>query len=139
MKGTIVIVEKSGTYQNMVINEVTFKHGEKVKFFTKKTSANPEGDMHTSLRISESELNGYTFEYELTPTGNGKVVREDSMNGSAPTRKFGGGSGSTNDSILLQVCYKENMQAYGKDFGDQVLSGTVEHFEFLRNYLNNIK
>lgn len=138
MKGTIVIVEKSGTYQNMVINEVTFKHGEKVKFFTKKTPKNPEGDMHTSLQISESELKGYTFDYELTPTGNGKIVRPDLTNGNIPNKKFNGASGSTNDSILLQVCYKENMQAYGKDYGDEVLPNTVAHFEFLRNFLNNL-
>ena len=50
MKGTIVTIDKAGSYNDMEINEVTFKHGEKVKFFIKKTDRNPNGDLVNNLK-----------------------------------------------------------------------------------------
>ena len=138
MKGTIVSVRKTGNFGEMVINEVTFKHGESLKFFTKKTAKNPNGDISVPLRISEDEVVGHTFEYELSPTGNGQIKKVEGGNTTFAPKNPVAQSHSTNDSILLQVCYKENMQAYGKDFGDEVLTNTVEHFKFLRNFLNNL-
>jgi hypothetical protein len=43
----------------------------------------------------------------------------------------------TNLSILLQVCYKENMTAFAKDNRASVMQNTKEDYEQLRNILNN--
>ena len=43
----------------------------------------------------------------------------------------------TNLSILLQVCYKENMTAFAKENRDSVIQNTKEDFEQLRQILNN--
>lgn len=45
---------------------------------------------------------------------------------------------NTNDSILLQVCYKENMQAFAKDNEGLVISRTKDHFRELKEFLNNL-
>tara|TARA_R110002020_G_scaffold7504_10_gene31612 strand:- start:133 stop:570 length:438 start_codon:yes stop_codon:yes gene_type:complete len=45
---------------------------------------------------------------------------------------------STNDSIILQVCYKENMQAFAKENRSVVMEQTEEDFISLRQILNNI-
>ena len=45
---------------------------------------------------------------------------------------------STNDSIILQVCYKENMQAFAKENRGVVIEQTEEDFISLRQILNNI-
>lgn len=45
---------------------------------------------------------------------------------------------STNDSILLQVCYKENMQAFAKDHKDSVMAETEKDFLALKQILNNL-
>lgn len=45
---------------------------------------------------------------------------------------------NTNDSILLQVCYKENMQAFGKENEDYVISSTINHFNQLKEFLNSL-
>jgi len=48
------------------------------------------------------------------------------------------GSFTTNDSILLQVCYKENMAAYAKDKRDVVIQNTVEDYKSLKQFLNQL-
>ena len=45
---------------------------------------------------------------------------------------------TTNDSILLQVCYKENMQAFGKENRGSVINNTKEDFISLKQILNNL-
>jgi hypothetical protein len=45
---------------------------------------------------------------------------------------------NTNDSILLQVCYKENMQAFAKDNEEIVIPRTKDHFKELKEFLNNL-
>lgn len=45
---------------------------------------------------------------------------------------------TTNDSIILQVCYKENMQAFGKENRSSVIKNTQEDFLSLKQILNNI-
>jgi len=45
---------------------------------------------------------------------------------------------TTNDSIILQVCYKENMQAFGKENRGSVIKNTQEDFLSLKQILNNI-
>jgi len=138
MKGTIVIVEKVGGFQDLVTNEVTFKHGEKIKFFTKKTAKNPEGDFEVVLGIDKSDLNGHTFEYELSDKGNGKIKKAPEDFAKKP---YGGGNNftarnnSTNDSIMLQVCYKANKEAYAKDNADLVWKYTEEDFDKMRSIL----
>ena len=142
MKGTIVTIDKAGSYNDMEINEVTFKHGEKIKFFIKKTDRNPNGDLVNNLILNGESVNGHTFEYELTPTGNGKIIRENNFTAKP---KFNGGGKSygvkdekTQNSILMQVCFKECMQAFAKENEEVVLSKTLEYFYYLRNELNNL-
>ncbi len=48
------------------------------------------------------------------------------------------GSYTTNDSILLQVCYKENMAAYAKDKREVVMQNTEEDFKSLKQFLNQL-
>ena len=142
MKGTIVIVEKVGGFQDLVTNEVTFKHGEKIKFFTKKTAKNPEGDFEVVLGIDKSDLNGHTFEYELSDKGNGKIKKAPEDFAKKP---YGGGNNftarnnSTNDSIMFQVCYKANMEIFGSEHRDLIHQFTEQDFEWMTNYLNNRK
>lgn len=50
----------------------------------------------------------------------------------------GNRTASTNDSILLQVCYKENMQAFAKDNKDFVIEETEKDFEALKQILNKL-
>ncbi len=45
---------------------------------------------------------------------------------------------TTNDSIILQVCYKENMQAFAKDNRDSVIEQTEQDFLSLKQILNNL-
>jgi len=45
---------------------------------------------------------------------------------------------NTNDSILLQVCYKENMQAFAKDNEEIVIPRTKDHFKELKEFLNSL-
>jgi len=45
---------------------------------------------------------------------------------------------STNDSIMFQVCYKANMDIFGSDYRDEVHKNTIEDFEWMTNYLNNL-
>jgi translation elongation factor P/translation initiation factor 5A len=45
---------------------------------------------------------------------------------------------NTNDSILLQVCFKECMQAYAKDNDQIVIPRTKEYFKELKEFLNSI-
>ena len=45
---------------------------------------------------------------------------------------------NTNDSILLQVCYKENMQAFAKENEDIVIPSTIRHFNELKEFLNSL-
>ena len=45
---------------------------------------------------------------------------------------------NTNDSILLQVCYKENMQAFGKENEAIVIPTSIRHFNELKEFLNSL-
>ena len=141
MKGTIKNVDVIGGFSDLVTNEVEFKHGEKLKFFTKKTSKNPDGNFAIALGITDEEVVGHTFEYEVSDKGNGKIYREP-YNPVAKKPSYGGATAnrgaSTNDSILLQVCYKENMAAYAKENRDVVIENTMEDFQKLREYLKQL-
>ena len=139
MKGTIVLVEKKPGFQDLVKNEVIFKHGEKISFFTKKTEKNPEGDFNVVLGVAKDELQGHTFEYDLNDKGNGKIAMSPkNFASSAPKFTGGGRPANTNDSIMLQVCYKANKEAYAKDNADLVWKHTEEDFEKMRSILANL-
>ena len=45
---------------------------------------------------------------------------------------------TTNDSIILQVCYKENMQAFAKENRGEVIKNTKQDFKDLKEILNNL-
>jgi len=49
---------------------------------------------------------------------------------------MGGGKGSKDDFILLQVCFKEVMQAFGKDYEHLVLQKTEEYYDGLKSIYN---
>ncbi len=44
----------------------------------------------------------------------------------------------TQTSIMFQVCYKANMDLFGKENNDLVHSKTEEDFKWMSNYLNNL-
>lgn len=136
MKGTIVLVEKKPGFQDLVKNEVIFKHGEKIAFFTKKTEKNPDGDFNVVLGVAKDELVGHTFEYDLNDKGNGKIAMSPrDYAKSAPKFTGGGRPANTNDSIMLQVCYKANKEAYAQSHADLVWKYTEEDFEKMRSIL----
>ena len=67
---------------------------------------------------------------EFQPTQSNPIVRE--------TLTAKGTGYSTNDSILLQVCYKENMAAFAKDYKEEVIEYTKQDFLELKQFLNTL-
>tara|TARA_B100001057_G_scaffold349944_2_gene351418 strand:+ start:8338 stop:8727 length:390 start_codon:yes stop_codon:yes gene_type:complete len=127
MKGTIKAVQKTGTFQELQKYNVTFNHsqGDSVLFFSKSEPT----DENFPLKVG-TEIN-----YELKPNGNGKIIREDNF-----TKAFNqmpSGKINTNDSILAQVCYKANMDAFGKDYNDKVEQQTIKDFKWMKNLIIN--
>lgn len=100
---------------------VTFADGQEWKFLAK-------GEFKKKIRdtveytIKNEQYKNAAFVAEPRPNFNN--------NGSRPA--------STNDSILLQVCYKENMQAFAKENKDSVMSETEKDFIALKQILNNL-
>ena len=44
---------------------------------------------------------------------------------------------NTNDSILAQVCYKANMDVFGKDNNELVESHTTKDFNWMKKLIQN--
>lgn len=121
-KGKIVAYEPNGTAEvkGKIFNRslVTFADGQKWKFLSIGEFKKQIGD--------EVEYNVINAEYR-----NASLV--DNTYNFTHKRPV-----STNDSILLQVCYKENMQAFAKENREAVINQTHEDFISLKQILNNI-
>ena len=101
---------------------VTFADGNDYKFLAKGEFKKQVGE-EVQYQVTNQEYKNAKFVYEEKPN-----FSVQSSNRAV----------STNDSILLQVCYKENMQAYGKDHRDFVMQYTEQDFLSLKNILNNL-
>tara|TARA_Y100001937_G_scaffold70668_2_gene96187 strand:- start:4778 stop:5167 length:390 start_codon:yes stop_codon:yes gene_type:complete len=104
-------------YGLMHAHQVTLADGNKYQFLSK-------GDFKKSV--------GDDIEYEVTNAQykTAKLINNFNPmnnNGQPMTR-----TGSTNDWILLQVCYKENMQAFAKENKDIVMKETAKDFNELK-------
>ncbi len=100
---------------------VTFADGQQWKFLAKGEFKKKIGET-VEYKVSNEEYKNASFIAEPRSNFNN--------NGSRPA--------STNDSILLQVCYKENMQAFAKENKDSVMSETEKDFIALKQILNNL-
>ena len=127
MKGTIKTVTRNGTFNKMGKYDIEFNHtqGEKIMFF----STTEQGDANFPYVVGK-EIN-----YEIKPNGNGKLIREDNFTkgfNQMPNAKV-----NTNDSILAQVCYKANMEAFAKDNLDKVQQNTKKDFYWMKQLITN--
>ena len=124
--GKITAYKPQGTAEikGMTFNKflVTFADGNEYKFLAKGEFKKKVGE-EVEYKVTNEEYKNATWVYEqktnYTPQTSNRTA-------------------STNDSILLQVCYKENMQAYGKDHRDFVMQYTEQDFLSLKNILNNL-
>jgi len=129
--GKIVAIAPNGTAeikgQQFNRNLITLANGEQWKFLSKGDFKKEVGD--------EIEYTIKNAEYK-----NASLVVENNYNApiNTPQNKSISMRATTNDSIILQVCYKENMQAFGKDNRSDVIKNTQEDFLSLKQILNNI-
>lgn len=121
--GKITFIEPAipPTYQSkygvMHAHQVTLADGNKYQFSSK-------GDFKKSV--------GDDIEYEVTNAQykTAKLINNfNPMNNNGQTMTR---TGTTNDWILLQVCYKENMQAFAKENKDIVMKETANDFNELK-------
>jgi hypothetical protein len=124
--GKIVAYEPNGTAEikGRQYNRymVTFADGQKWKFLSTGEFKKQIGD-EVEYIIKNEEYKNASF------------VVENNFNQSKPMMNS---KATTNDSILLQVCYKENMQAYAKENRGIVINNTKEDFLSLKQILNNL-
>jgi hypothetical protein len=124
--GKITSYKPDGTAEikGMTFNKfiVTFADGNDYKFLAKGEFKKQVGE-EVQYQVTNQEYKNAKFVYEEKPN----------FSAQSSNRAV-----STNDSILLQVCYKENMQAYGKDHRDFVMQYTEQDFLSLKNILNNL-
>lgn len=136
MKGTIKSVTKVGMFNNMHTLDVEFNHsqGDKTRFYSTRDLTDP----NCSYQV------GREIEYTVKENGGGKLVPPNTGGGyqnSNAYQKNNAGLGrgaSTNESILLQVCYKANMDVFGRDYRDSVEEYTKADFEWMSNFLKNL-
>ena len=100
---------------------VTFADGQEWKFLAKGEFKKQIGE-EVQYEIKNEQYKNAAFIPEPKPNF--------SSNGNRPA--------NTNDSILLQVCYKENMAAFAKDYRDEVIPYTKQDFVELKEFLNNL-
>lgn len=98
---------------------VTFADGQEWKFLAKGEFKKKIGE-EVQYEIKNEQYKNAAF-----------VSEKPSFNGARNT--------STNDSILLQVCYKENMQAFAKDNKDMVIAETKSDFIELKEFLATLE
>ena len=106
---------------------VTFADGQQWKFLAKGDFKKQIGD-EVQYTIKNEQYKNAAFVVE----NNYNAPVNTPQNNNISMRA------TTNDSIILQVCYKENMQAYGKDHRDFVMQYTEQDFLSLKNILNNL-
>lgn len=122
--GKIVAYQPNGTAEikGMQYNRflVTFADGQEWKFLTKGEFKKKIGE-EVQYEIKNEQYKNAAFISE----------KPSFINGSKNT--------NTNDSILLQVCYKENMQAFAKDNKDMVIQETKSDFLELKQFLSTLE
>jgi len=129
--GKITAIAPNGTAeikgQQFNRSLITLSNGEQWKFLSKGDFKKQIGD--------EIEYTIKNAEYK-----NASLVVENNYNAPINTNQNKSISmrATTNDSILLQVCYKENMQAFGKENRGSVINNTKEDFISLKQILNNL-
>tara|TARA_R110002050_G_scaffold20023_2_gene57001 strand:- start:317 stop:721 length:405 start_codon:yes stop_codon:yes gene_type:complete len=106
---------------------VTFADGQQWKFLAKGDFKKQIGD-EVQYTIKNEQYKNAAFVVE----NNYNAPVNTPQNNNISMRA------TTNDSIILQVCYKENMSAFGKDNRDIVMKNTKEDFDQLKLILNNI-
>jgi hypothetical protein len=130
--GKIVAYQPDGVAEIKGINynrfKVTFADGEWWKFLAKGDFKKQIGD-EVEFIIKNEQYKNAAFVVE----NNYNAPINTTQNKNIAMRA------TTNDSIILQVCYKENMQAFAKDNRDSVIQKTEEDFISLKNILNNLK
>lgn len=131
MKGTIKTVTSVGMFNGMHSLDVEFNHtqGEKIRFY----STRGLDDQSCVYR------QGNEIEYMIKDNGGGKLMppNKPQNNFSKPNNGSGRGA-STNESILLQVCYKANMDVYAKDNRSVVEEYTKQDFNWMSNFLKSL-
>jgi|14_taG_2_1085336.scaffolds.fasta_scaffold00101_7 hypothetical protein len=100
---------------------VTFADGQQWKFLAKGEFKKQIGD-EVEYEIKNEQYKNAAFVAQPRPNFSSGGSR----------------NASTNDSILLQVCYKENMQAFAKDNKDFVIEETEKDFIALKQILNKL-
>ena len=128
MKGIIKTVTRNGAFNDMEKFDIEFNHtqGEKIMFFSKTK----ETDQNFPYKVG-NEIN-----YELKPNGNGKLIREDNFTkaiNSLPTKKMD----FTSLSIITQVCYKANKEAFAQNYDDQVKQKTENDVKWMVELINS--
>lgn len=123
--GKIVAYQPNGEAEikGMTYNRflVTFADGQQWKFLAKGEFKKQIGD-EVEYEIKNEQYKNAAFVAQPRPNFSGGGNR----------------TASTNDSILLQVCYKENMQAFAKDNKEFVLQETENDFIALKQILNKL-
>jgi len=123
--GKIVAYQPNGEAEikGMTYNRflVTFADGQQWKFLAKGEFKKQIGD-EVEYEIKNEQYKNAAFVAQPRPNFSGSGNR----------------NASTNDSILLQVCYKENMQAFAKDNKEFVLQETENDFIALKQILNKL-
>ena len=123
--GKIVAYQPDGQAEirGMQLNRflVTFADGQQWKFLAKGEFKKQIGD-EVEYEIKNETSRNASFVYQQ---------KQSFSSG-------GSRNASTNDSILLQVCYKENMQAFAKDNKDFVIEETEKDFIALKQILNKL-
>lgn len=124
--GKIISYKPDGTAEikGMTFNKfiVTFADGNDYKFLAKGEFKKQVGE-EVQYQVTNQEYKNAKFVYEEKPN----------FSAQSSNRAV-----STNDSILLQVCYKENMQAFAKDNKDFVIEESKKDFIALKQILNNL-
>lgn len=128
--GKIIAYEPNGSteIQKEKYNRylVTFADGQRWKFLCKGDFKKNIGQEVNYWVINSEYKNASFFNPEEKKSNNTSFIKS--------TKR----PANTNDSILLQVCYKENMSAYAKENRSSVIEYTKEDFYKLKEILNNI-
>tara|TARA_S200002703_G_scaffold152630_1_gene153234 strand:- start:149 stop:544 length:396 start_codon:yes stop_codon:yes gene_type:complete len=123
--GKITFIEPAipPTYQSqfglMHAHQVTFADGNKYQFSAKGNFKRNVGDEIEYEVTNEQRRTAKLINNYVPPSANTEAISN--------SRNV-----NTNDWILLQVCYKENMQAFAKENKDIVMTETANDFNELK-------
>lgn len=110
-------VIKGNTLQNYMVH---FADGNEYQFLAKGNFKKNVGD-EVSYEVTNEQYKNASLIYEQKTT---------SFSGKREI--------STNDSILLQVCYKANKDMFGADHNNEVKENTIEDFKWMKEFLTSL-